>query len=576
MRIILVGNPNVGKSAVFSYLTGYTAVSSNYPGTTVDILTGKAKLCGFECEVIDVPGCYSLDGESVAEKIASEIVKSGEYDVIFNVVDANNIERNLFLTLELLKINKPLVVIATKTDIAVNRGIEIDYSKLSKMLGVKVFPVIATVGVGFDALERGLCDVLVNKTLPSPLVDVPTNSIERWKIIGEIFLNSVRIVHKHPTFLEKLELITTTPSTAIPFAFVLIIVSFYILRFIAEGIINWLLDPLFNLYYMPMIEKVYSHFSGFLKELLFSKNIAPLEGFSVLTTGVYIPFVVVLPYIFSFYLVLGILEDTGYLPRLAVVLDRLSHKIGLHGYGTLPIIMGLGCKVGGIFSLRILESEREKILASSLMFLIAPCIPQTAVIISVLSKYSSFFSLIFFAYVFSTAIFASYILNKLIKGSSNELFMEIPPYHRPSFRNIVLKTKIRVFEFLKDAVPFVTGGIFFINIFYITGVFDFLSNKAGYFFSKFFSVPIQTVSVIFFGFLKKDVSITLLMPFKLTIKQFMVLSFFLVTYMPCLASIFVLFRELGKKITFYVIVFNFFISFVFTVLFSFILSFFVQ
>ncbi len=575
MRIILVGNPNVGKSAVFSYLTGYTAISSNYPGTTVDILKGKTKLCGLECEVIDVPGCYSLEGESVAEKIASEIVKSAEYDVIFNVIDANNIERNLFLTLELLKMNKPVVVIATKIDIAASKGIEIDYSKFSKMLGIKVFPVVATAGVGFDLLEKGLCDILVDKTLPNPLVDIPTNSIERWKIIGEIFLKTVRIVHKHPTFLEKLELITTTPSTAIPFAFILIIISFYTVRFIAEGIINLLLDPLFNLYYMPVIERVSNHFSGFLKEIFFSKNMAPLEGFSVLTTGVYIPFVVVLPYIFSFYLVLGVLEDIGYLPRLAVVLDRLSHKIGLHGYGTLPLIMGLGCKVGGIFSLRILESEREKIIAASLMFLIAPCMPQTAVIVSVLLKYSSFFSLIFFGYIFFIAILASYLLNKFIKGSSNELFMEIPTYHKPSFKNIVWKTKIRVLDFLKDATPFVIGGIFLVNIFYISQVFDILSDKTGYWFSKIFSVPLQTVSVIFLGFLKKDVSITLLIPFKLTIKQFMVLSFFLVTYMPCLASIIVLLRELGKKITFYVIIFNFFISFISTVLFSFILSFFV-
>ncbi|MGC8867707.1 MAG: FeoB small GTPase domain-containing protein, partial [Elusimicrobiales bacterium] len=435
MRIILVGNPNVGKSVVFSYLTGYSAVSSNYPGTTVEILKGKAKLGEFDCEVVDLPGCYSLTGESAAEKVASDIIKSCNYDVIFNIVDSCNIERNLFLTLDLLRIKKPLVIITTKNDIAKSRGIEIDYSKLSGMLGVKVFPVVATAGIGFDLLEKGLSDILCEKTLPSPAIDIPDDSIERWKIIGEVFLKTVRIIHKHPTFLEKLELITTTPSTAIPFAFVVGLACFYIVRFIGEGIINWIMDPLFNRYYMPVVERIANNINGVLKDLLFSKNIMPLEGFSVLTTGVYIPFVVVLPYIFSFYLVLGMLEDIGYLPRLAVVLDRLSHKIGLHGYGSIPLIMGLGCKIPGIFSSRILESKKEKLIAASLMFLISPCIPQTAMIVSVLSRYPWVFTFFFFAYVFFVGVIASYLLNRIIGGVSNDLFIEIPPYHKPTVKN---------------------------------------------------------------------------------------------------------------------------------------------
>ncbi|MEW6012520.1 MAG: FeoB small GTPase domain-containing protein [Elusimicrobiota bacterium] len=569
MKIVLVGNPNVGKSVVFSYLTGYTAISSNYPGTTVDILKGKTRLCNNECEVVDVPGCYSMEGESVAEKVASEIIKSKDYDIIFNVIDSNNLERNLLLTLELLALRKPIVIIATKTDIAKNKGIDIDYDKLSDILDVKIFPVVATAGIGFSVLEREVSAVFNNLKLPVPKIEIPSDITDKWKIIGEITLKVQKISHKHPSFLERLEEITTTPVTAIPLAFVLIIISFYVIRFIGEGIINYVFDPLFNNYYMPLVDRFSSFFNeGFLKNIIFSKNMAPLEGFSVLTTGVYVPFVVVLPYVFAFYLILSVLEDIGYLPRLAVILDRLSHKIGLHGYGSIPLIMGLGCKVPGIFSLRILESNREKIIAASLLFLISPCMPQSAMIIAILSKYPLIYTGIVFVYIFFVGISASYVLNRMLKGTADDLFIEIPPYHKPVFKNLVFKMRLRITQFLLDAVPFVMGGIFVINILDMFSILDLLSKFFAPVLNKIFSLPAQTSSIVMLGFLKKDVAITLLAPFNLSLKEIMVSCFFLVTYMPCLASIFVLLKELGKKITFYVIFFNLLISLIFTFIFS--------
>lgn len=569
MNIILVGNPNVGKSVVFSYLTGYTAISSNYPGTTVDILKGKARFKNHKCDVIDIPGCYSFNGESVAERVATEIINKKEYDLILNVVDANNLERNLLLTLELISLNKPMILVITKTDIAKNKGVEINYEELSKILGLPVIGVVATAGIGFDRLTNIICDVFENKKTPKPDLDIPENIFEKWKLIGIISSKVLKVFHKHPGFLENLELITTTPKTAIPFAIFLTIISFYLIRFTGEGLINYVLDPIFNNYYFPVIEKVSSYFqNGFLKDIIFSKNIAPLEGFSILTTGLYIPFVVVLPYVFAFYAILAILEDTGYLPRLSVVLDRVSHKIGLHGYGSIPLIMGLGCKVPGIFSLRILESQREKIIASSLMFLISPCMPQSAMIIAILSNYPLVYTLIVFGYIFLVGIISSFILNKMLKGSGDDLFIEIPSYHRPQIRSIFLKTKIRIKEFILDAVPFVIGGVFVINIFDIIGIIDKLSALFAPIFTNLFNLPENLSAVVALGFLKKDVAITLLTPFNLSLIETMISCIFLVTYMPCLASIIVFLKEFGKKIAFYVIVFNLLISIVFTTIFS--------
>lgn len=573
MKIILIGNPNVGKSVVFSYLTGYTAISSNYPGTTVEILTGKAKIGGFDCDIIDLPGSYSLEGDNIAEKVASDVIKKSDYDLIINIIDANNLERNLLFALEIISLRTPLIFLINKCDIAKNRGVKINFTEIEKILNVRIIPIIATVGFGFDVLDNEFKKFTQNKEKYIPDIPVPSDTIEKWKKIGEIISKVQKIEHKHPTFLEKLEVITTTPVTAIPFALIVMVLSFYIIRFIGEGLINNLFAPVFNNYYFPVIEKLRNYISyDTLKMLVFGKNPVPMEGFGVLTTGVYVPFVVVLPYVFSFYIVLGFLEDMGYLPRLAVILDKFSHKIGLHGYGSIPLIMGLGCKVPGIFSLRILESNRDKIIAGSLMFLVAPCIPQTAMIFSILSKYSILYTFIVFIYLFIVGVLASFLLNRFIKGSSSDLFVEIPPYHIPLLKNMICKLNIRIKEFFKDAVIAIMAGIFFINILDILNILEKISNFFSPFFKNIFSLPPEISSVVATGFLRKDIAITLLTPFNLGLKEIMVSSFFLVTYLPCLASMMVLRKELGNKNSFYVMGFNFIISLIFTFIFSILLN----
>lgn len=573
MKIVLCGNPNVGKSVVFSYLTGYSAISSNYPGTTVELLKGRAKISSYEFEIIDLPGTYSIAGENKAEKVAKEIIEKGDYDLIIDVVDANNLERNLLFALELISLRRPLILLLNKCDIAKEKGVNIDFEKLEHFLGVRVIPVVATVGIGFNLLEREISRFIEDKTKYISNLSIGGEIGEKWKLIGEIISKVQKIEHKHPGFMERLEIITTTPSTAIPFGIFIMILSFYIIRFIGEGLINKIFDPLFNNFYMRVIEKLDPIIKyDILKFILFGKNPAPMEGFGVLTTGVYIPFVVVLPYIFSFYLVLSILEDIGYLPRLSVVLDRLSHKIGLHGYSTIPLIMGLGCKVPGIFSLRILETDREKLIAASLMFLIAPCMPQTAMIFSILKDWPLIYTIIVFGYIFMVGLIASFFLNKIMKGSSSDLFIEIPPYHKPLFKNLIFKLKLRIKDFIYDAVGMIILGIFLINIIDILGFMEKISSFFAPFFNKVLSLPSQIAIVMTTGFLRKDVSISMLIPFKLSLKEIMVSSFFLVSYLPCLSSMLVLSRELGKKMAAYVIIFNFMVSLIFAYIFSIILS----
>lgn len=574
MKILLTGNPNVGKSVIFSHLSNIKAISSNYPGTTVEMLCGETKLAGVNFDIIDLPGIYSLNYSNKAEEVAAKILESNNYDLIVNIIDANNLERNLFLAFQILKLKKPTIFLINKCDIAKNKGIVIDFKGLSEKLGVKIIPVVATTGEGFNNFEKEVQEFLKDRNKFIPEFKVPEDDLEKWKLIGETTTAYQKIVHKHPTFLEKLELLTATPSVAIPIALAIMLISFYVIRFIGEGLINYIMDPLFNNYYQPFINNLVSKLNvEWIKFILVGKNGVAMESFGVLTTAVYIPFVAVLPYIISFYVILGFWEDIGYLPRLAVILDKLSHKIGLHGYGTVPLIMGLGCKVPGIFSLRILESDKEKIIAASLLFLMTPCMPQTAMIFSLLGKYPIVYTFLFFGFIFLVGFLSGVLLSKVVKGQDSELFIEIPSYQLPKFSIFIFKLKLRLKEFLKDAVPLIIAGIFLINILDMFNFLDKISSFFAPFFSKLLGLPGEMASVVALGFLKKDVAITFLFPFNLTLRQIMVSSAFLVMYLPCIASIFVLWREIGKKNTIFVILFNLLMAILFSAIFNIFLSF---
>ena len=572
-KIILTGNPNVGKSVIFSHLTNLGALSSNYPGTTVELLKGKAVLAKNDFELVDVPGAYSLDATNKAEEAAGGIINSGDYALTINVLDATALERNLFFALSLLERKTPLLFLLNKCDLAKNRGIKIDPEKLSSELGARVIPVIATTGEGFDKLNLRIGEFLEEPAAFLPSKAIPEKNPEKWKLIGEISSLSQKIEHKHPCFLEKLETVTTTPHTAIPFGFVVLLSSILLIRFIGENLTNFVLDPLFNSYYAPFLAKLSAALdSATLKALLFGSSPVPMESFGLLTTGLYVPFVVVLPYILAFYLILSLLEDIGYLPRIAVILDNLSHRIGLHGYGTIPIMMGLGCKVPGLLATRVLETKKEKIIASSLLFLMAPCMPQSAMIFSILSPYPVFYTLLVFGYIFFIGLVAGLLLNRLIKQETPELFIEIPSYQTPNPRLLFFKLRLRLRAFLIDAVPLIMLGILAINLLDIFGVLSSISSFFSPFFTKVLRLPGEMGSVIILGFLKKDVSISMLAPFHLAPAQLAVASVFLAVYLPCVASLFLMIKELGAKSSFYVAAFNLAAAVLFSALLAFLLN----
>jgi ferrous iron transport protein B len=546
MKILLMGNPNVGKSVVFSRLTGVTVTSSNYPGTTVGYTQGKIKFSGKTADLIDVPGTYSLQPACKAEEVARNMFLEENPDLIINVLDATNLERNLFLTLQILEKGIPTIIVLNMWDAAQRKGIHINISKISEELGVPVVPLVAVSGEGIKEMVNELDVMRINNYETKISV---MNDDARWSFIGELVSLSQKIEHRHPTILEKIAKASVHPIYGVLIAILVIIATLQLVVGFGEFLIHNILDPLYYNYYGPFITNLITSIfpSGIIKEILIGSGYEYETSFGLLTTGIYVEFAVVLPYILSFYLILGFLEDLGYLPRLAVLIDSVMHKLGLHGFSVIPIILGFGCNVPAVLSSRILEGKREKFIATALIAMAVPCMAQTAVIIGLIGSYGLQYLVVVYGTLFLLFISLGIVLNWFMKGESPEIFVEIPPYRVPHFKTLLQKTWIRVKGFLIEAVPFIFLGILAINLLYIVGIMGFLTTLLSPILSQWLGLPPDAIGALIMGFLRKDLATAMLAPLNLTIKQLVVASTFLAITFPCVATFVVLIKELGIK-----------------------------
>ena len=542
MKILLMGNPNVGKSALFSRLTGIHVIASNYPGTTVSYTRGFMKLGGETVEVIDVPGTYTLEPTSEAEEIALQMLTTG--DMVINVVDATNLERNLYLTLQLLEKEIPLVVALNMWDDTEHRGIHINLSRLEEFLGVPVVPTVAVTGEGISELVK----CMDKATSP----DVPLRSHdERWAAIGDIVEQVQSITHRHHTWRNHLADASVKPLTGIIIAIGVLSVAFLVVRFVAEGLIGYVFDPLFNNLWAPVILRLSELLgnSGFLHDIVIGKIVGGevnfVESFGLLTTGLYVPFAMVLPYITSFYLVLGLLEDVGYLPRLAVLMDTIMHRLGLHGYAIIPTMLGFGCNVPAILATRILESKRERFIAATLISIAIPCAALQAMIFGLVGQHGVQYVAIIYGTLFLVWAALGIILNRLVKGFSPELLVEIPPYRLPLWRTVLQKLWMRTYGFLVEAIPIILAAVLVINILYVLGIFDVIASFTAPVVTGLLGLPEEAVTALVIGFMRKDVALGMLAPLALTAEQLVVGSVVLAMFFPCIATFVVLVRELG-------------------------------
>jgi ferrous iron transport protein B len=546
MRILLVGNPNVGKSALFSRLTGTRIIASNYPGTTVGFTKGYLKLGKEQVEIIDVPGSYTLEPVSKAEEVAVEMLKEG--DLVINVIDATNLERNLNLTLQLLERQIPVIVALNMWDDTRHRGVSIDVVRLEELLGVPVIRTAGITGQGIKELVQRLSEARVPKN-----ARIYATSDERWLKVGDIVSQVQSLGHRHHRWYEHLADASSHRVGGIFIAMLVIFATFWFVRFVGEGIINHVAGPLFERLWTPVLMKlsVVLGAGGFWHDVLIGKLVGAeidyFQSFGLLSTGLYIPLAAVLPYIVAFYLVLGILEDIGYLPRLAVLMDTIMHRLGLHGFAIIPTILGFGCNVPGIMATRILESRKQRFIAATLISIAVPCAALQAMIIGLVGQQGIGYVVMVYGSLFISWIIIGLILNRAVRGFNPELLVEIPPYRLPPWRVVGEKLWLRVSGFIKEALPIVIGAVLVVNILYILGVFNAIADITAPVLTGLWGLPKETITALAVGFLRKDVAMGMLTPLALTAKQLVISSTVLAMLFPCVATFVILARELGVQ-----------------------------
>jgi len=359
------------------------------------------------------------------------------------------------------------------------------------------------------------------------------------------------VTHRHHTWRERLADASVHPFSGMIIALVVLAGSFLVVRVIGESLIDYVLDPLFANLWAPVLARLSELFGsgGFFHDILIGKlfggQVDFVQSFGLLSSGLYVPFAMVLPYIVSFYLVLGLLEDAGYLPRLAVLMDTIMHRVGLHGYAIIPTLLGFGCNVPAVLATRILESRRERFIAATLISVAVPCAALQAMIFGLVGERGWQYVAMVYGTLFAVWIVLGFILHKAIKGFTPELLIEIPPYRMPAWRTTLQKLWMRAYGFLAEAVPIILGAILVINVLYILGIFETIADFTAPVVTGLLGLPKEAVTALVIGFLRKDVAVGMLAPLALTAGQLVIGTVVLAMFFPCIATFVVLLRELG-------------------------------
>lgn len=453
----LLGNPNVGKTSLFNLLTGSNQYVGNWAGVTVE---KKEGFVNNNIKVIDLPGIYAMDTYSNEEKISKNYLLDGNADVIINIVDASNLERNLYLTTQLKEFNKPIILVLNMVDVAESKGIKIDYSCLSKELNVKILPIVASKGKGIDELKNLLIggDFLQTSTDNGYQFQ---HEKEAYSYISSILSNCLSYSKTNSvSTTERIDKIMLNKFLAYP-------IFFGILALIFQFTFSWVGQPIADMLsgflddaIIPFLHQALSSTSPWFSSLLIDGIVGGVGSV-----------VVFLPVILALFLGISFLEDSGYMARAAFIMDKLMRKAGLSGKAFIPLIVSFGCSVPGIMSARTLESEKDRKLTA----LLAPLMSCNAR----LPVYALFTS-VFFAgkqtlvvlSLYVLGIFLSFIIgiifkNTLFKKEEEPFIIELPEYKMPEFKHVMLHTWDKGKGFLKKA-----GGI----IFAISVIIWFLSN----------------------------------------------------------------------------------------------------
>ncbi len=548
VKILLIGPPNVGKSVFFNRLTGLDVNVANYVGTTVEYTQGKAQLDSMNALLIDVPGTYTLDATNEAEQVAVEMLNSGPSAVIV-VVDANNLESSLYLLLQLLEQRLPTVVVLNRYDLARDKGYEVDTSFLSLKLGVPVIPTIAVAGEGIQRLKQEV-EQVISRGLTHE-ISWKEDKPSRWQKAEELTQRAKNPLEKKSPLLQRQKWgeWLVKPWPGLPMAVLILSLIMAAVIGVGMGLRRFVLLPLFRGLIIPQIIIVVEAVipSGIFQNILIGE-------YGFLVKGLEWPFALVLPYVISFYSVLGILEDSGYLPRLGALLDGLLNKIGLHGSSVVPLLLGLGCGIPGILATRNLNSQKERIVVSSLICLSVPCISQTGAFVSLLAERSIGVVLAVFAVSGIALASAGLVLDRVVKGPRFHTLMEIPELLVPRKDILFKKVWVRLKRYITDGALPMVAAVGLAAVMYETGLMAVFGQVLSPLVSGWLRLPEEAAVPLVLGILRREMAVLPLMEMNLDTLQLFTGAVVGLFYVPCIAMIAILAREFKLSLAFGILV----------------------
>ncbi|MCD6093682.1 MAG: ferrous iron transporter B [Candidatus Omnitrophica bacterium] len=368
------------------------------------------------------------------------------------------------------------------------------------------------------------------------------NVDERWDLIDRIAKRTLTFGKYKHTLKDALGDLTIKPLTGIPIA-IAVLYGFWSIFCSFAGTLctDGFFVKLFDGHFLPYMQRIFSNLPGWLYYILIGNPQADncFEAFGMLTSGLFVAIGVVLPAVFIFYLMFTLLEDVGYIPRLAVLIDTVLHKIGLHGYAVVPTILALGCNVPAVTATRILETRKQRFMMMTLLAIFIPCGAQLGIMQEVIPTSMGWVLL----YLLLGYFIFGFIIHKLLPGKSPEILIDVPPYQMPTFRNVRRKLWLRTSCFLKKAVPFVLVGCAIVNILYLAGVINWLSNLLSPLFVGWFGVPKETVGPLIAAFLRKDLAVAQLSVIEMTKYQMITAVVLISIYFPCIATFAMMLKE---------------------------------
>jgi len=620
--IALVGNPNVGKSVIFSLLTGKYATVSNYPGTTVEVYRGTLRHDRTLYDVVDTPGIRSLVPRSEDERVARDILLSQDDMIVLQITDAKNLERNLILTTQLAEMGFPMVLVLNMMDEAENAGIAVNVERMSALLGVPIVPTVATEKRGIHKLIHSIYlaqPVRLNVTHGPRILDAARriaellpDSVPRKDGIAMMLLCDdpplqAWLSEQHPDLnLDAIRQVIRQAQSHFrhPLSYIMNRTRLETVRKLLDQIIerhvsrvppvsSWLGNlaqhPIFGIPFflvtLYLFKLIVGDFgagicSDFIETVIFGRHINPattwvvtrtlpwqwlrdlfVGQYGLVTMGLTYAFAIVLPVMTFFFLIFGILEDTGYLPRLAVMANKIFRAMGLSGKAVLPMVLGLGCDTMATLTTRILDTKKERLIATLLLALAIPCSAQLGVILGILGSMNSSAFVLYVVVISMQLFIVGFLAGKMIPGEKADFILDIPPFRIPKLSNVVAKTLYRIEWYLKEAVPLFIIGTFVLYLLDKTRVLGAIERGARPIVTSFLGLPDKATQAFIMGFFRRDYGAAglndLFQRGMLDTVQALVSLVVITLFVPCIANVFVIGKEQGFRKALYIFGFVF-------------------